>query len=274
MTNISIKRFGQFKGSEVILATLSGDNTSISFMNWGAAIQNWTVNHSTKLQNSVVLGFENFDFYPKFSPYFGSIVGRVINRINQGRFELNGINYQLDVNRSPNHLHGGITGFGKSIWDFETDEKENSITFSIKSNDGDGGYPGNVNVKAKYKLAGKKLTIEISATVDRETPLNMGQHNYFNLCSQSEENYNICNHLLYLNAASFNEIFVLNTSVAAKLSRSINQALPRRPLPDVCNSATIQVDFSRKQLLLIASALVLSICFRKIRSYSVGQDVI
>ena len=205
MTSISKKKFGQFKGSEVTLATLSGDNTSISIMNWGATIQNWTVNHSTQSQNSVVLGFDNFDFYPKFSPYFGSIVGRVINRINKGKFELNGINYQLDINRSPNHLHGGITGFGKTIWNFETDEKENSITFSVKSKDGDGGYPGNVNVRAKYKLAGKKLTIEISGTVDRETPLNMGQHNYFNLCSQSEENYNICNHLLYLNASSFTE---------------------------------------------------------------------
>ena len=205
MTIISKKKFGQFKGSEVTLATLIGDNTSISIMNWGAAIQNWTVNHSTQSQNSVVLGFENFDFYPKFSPYFGSIVGRVINRINKGKFELNGINYQLDVNRSPNHLHGGFSGFGKAIWDFETDEKENSITFSIKSDDGEGGYPGNVNVKAKYKLIGKKLTIEISAIVDRETPLNMGQHNYFNLCSPSEKNYNICNHLLYLNSNSFTE---------------------------------------------------------------------
>ena len=205
MTNISKKKFGQFKGSEVILATLNGDNTSISFMNWGATIQNWTVNHSTQSQNSVVLGFENFDLYPRYSPYFGSIVGRVINRINLGKFELNGINYQLDVNRSPNHLHGGLTGFSKAIWDFETDEKDNSITFSIKSDDGDGGYPGNVNVKAKYKLVGKKLAIEISAIVDRETPLNMGQHNYFNLCSPSEKNYNICNHLLYLNANSFTE---------------------------------------------------------------------
>ena len=205
MTNISKEKFGQFNGSEVILATLSGDNTSISFMNWGAAIQNWTVNHSTKSQNSVVLGFEKFDLYPNFSPYFGSIVGRVINRINEGKFELNGINYQLDINRSPNHLHGGVSGFGKSIWDFETDEKENSITFFINSDDGEGGYPGNVNVRAKYKLVGKKLTIEISAIVDRETPLNMGQHNYFNLCSPSEKNYNICNHLLYLNSNSFTE---------------------------------------------------------------------
>ena len=57
-------------------------------------------------------GFEDFEFYPKFSPYFGSIVGRVINRIDKGRFKLNNIEYQLDINRPPNHLHGGEMGFG------------------------------------------------------------------------------------------------------------------------------------------------------------------
>ena len=89
------------------------------------------------------------------------------------------------------------------------DRFKDRVIFPIQSYSGRtlgfGGRALNVNVKAKYKLAGKKLTIEISATVDRETPLNMGQHNYFNLCSQSEENYNICNHLLYLNASSFTE---------------------------------------------------------------------
>ena len=68
MTSITKKKFGQFKGSEVTLATLSGDNTSISIMNWGAAIQNWTVNHSTQSQNSVVLGFEKFELYFDLSP--------------------------------------------------------------------------------------------------------------------------------------------------------------------------------------------------------------
>jgi len=205
MSIISNKVFGKFQDKEIILTSLTDRDTSISIMNWGAAIQNWIVYHSTEKQSSVVLGFKDFDLYPKFSPFFGSIVGRVINRINKGSFELNGIKYQLDINRSPNHLHGGNKGFGKSIWDHETDEKNNSVIYSIKSKDGDSGYPGNVKAYVKYKLKDHKLTIEMTADVDRETPLNMGQHNYFNLCSQSEKSYNICNHSLYLNSKSYTE---------------------------------------------------------------------
>ena len=196
------KIFGKFNDKEVILTSLKDEDTSVSIMNWGAAIQNWKVGNT---QNPVVLGFENFELYQKFSPYFGSIVGRVINRIDSGRFELNNIEYQLDINRPPNHLHGGESGFGKHIWDFETNEDGNSVTYFIKSSDGEGGYPGEVNAKVKYILKGKRLTIEMSATVDRETPINMAQHNYFNLCSPFEEKYNICNHFLYLDSKSFTE---------------------------------------------------------------------
>ena len=206
MSKISNKKFGIFNNKQVILTTLnSKQNTKISFMNWGRSIQNWIINHPQDGIVSAVLGFEDFEFYPKFSPYFGSIVGRVINRIDKGRFKLNNIEYQLDINRPPNHLHGGEMGFGKLIWDFETNEEDNSVTYSINSFDGEGGYPGEVNAKVKYILKGKTLTIEMSATVDRETPINMGQHNYFNLCSSFEENYNICNHLLYLDSKSYTE---------------------------------------------------------------------
>ena len=127
MSKITNQIFGKFYDKEIVLTTLSDKNTSVSIMNWGATIQNWTVYNSTEKQSSVVLGFENFDLYPKFSPFFGSIVGRVINRINKGSFELNGTRHQLDINRPPNHLHGGINSFGKSIWNFETDEKNNNL---------------------------------------------------------------------------------------------------------------------------------------------------
>ena len=205
MSKITNQIFGKFFDKEIVLTTLSDKDTSVSIMNWGATIQNWTVYNSTEKQNSVVLGFEDFDLYPKFSPFFGSIVGRVINRINKGSFELNGTRHHLDINRPPNHLHGGNKSFGKLIWDFETDAKNNSVKYSIKSDDGDGGYPGNVHAHVKYKLKEHKLYIEMTANVDRETPINMGQHNYFNLCSNSEKSYDICNHILFLNSKSYTE---------------------------------------------------------------------
>ena len=87
MSKISNKNFGIFNNKKVILTTLNSEqNTKVSFMNWVASIQNWVINHPNDGIISVVLGFEVFEFYPKFSPYFGSIVGRVINRINKGRF--------------------------------------------------------------------------------------------------------------------------------------------------------------------------------------------
>ena len=86
MNKIINNTFGRFKDSDVILTSLfGGNNTCISIMNWGASIQNWTINNSENSSNSVVLGFENFDYYPKYSPYFGSIIGRVIN-ITNGTF--------------------------------------------------------------------------------------------------------------------------------------------------------------------------------------------
>ena len=116
MSKITNQIFGKFYDKEIILTTLSYKDTSVSIMNWGATIQNWTVYSSTEKQSSVVLGFEDFDLYPKFSPFFGSIVGRVINRINNGSFELNGTRHHLDINRPPHHLHGGNKSFGKLIW--------------------------------------------------------------------------------------------------------------------------------------------------------------
>ena len=200
--------FGNYQGKEVVLSTLFGDNDNyISIMNWGAAIQNWVVKSSDGELTSVVLGFKQFDYYPKYSPFFGAIIGRVANRIANGKFSLNGKKYNLDKNKPPNHLHGGKTGFGRSIWDYQIDENSNSIKYLIKSSDGHEGYPGNVEATVKYSLNKDKLTIEMEATSDQETPINMAQHNYFNLCSSknSLSNYNICEHVLYLNSFYYTE---------------------------------------------------------------------
>ena len=150
MSDIDVKKFGTFQEKDVILVTLLGENgCKISFMNWGASVQNWDVRDNQNRDVSVVLGFDNFEHYPSFSPFFGAIVGRVINRTSKGKFSLDGIDYQLSINRPPNHLHGGSSGFGTSLWDFKIDNIKNSITFSIESKDGHEGYPGNVSTSVK-----------------------------------------------------------------------------------------------------------------------------
>ena len=221
---IEVNDFGKYSGKTVKLVHLFGsDGTRISFMNWAAAIQNWVTKDKNFKDTSVVLGFNEFDKYPNFSPYFGAIVGRVINRINKGRFSFNGKNYQLPINRPPNHLHGGETGLSKLIWDLDIDSSTNSLLFSIKSLDGHEGYPGNVNVSVKYKLKETKLSIEIKAEVDRPTPINMGQHNYFNLCPNSTNisNYNICDHELFIDSLYYTETDI-NLIPTGKLKSLIN----------------------------------------------------
>lgn len=201
------KKFGEFEGKDVVMSTLYGENDNyVSIINWGAVIQNWVVKMPNNEINSVVLGFDDFDYYPKLSPFFGAIVGRVANRIANAKFEINNKTYNLEKNRPPNHLHGGSNGFGRSIWEFACDEKSNSIILKIDSPDGHGGYPGNVKASVKYTLEGEKLIIEMKAKSDSETPINMAQHNYFNLSSNKiNEKYNVCDHFLYINSHLYTE---------------------------------------------------------------------
>ena len=205
---INSKVFGKFLDKDIVLTQLSSENKFfISVMNWGAAIQDWKILNNDNKPTNIVLGFEKFDFYPAHSPFFGAIIGRVINRISKGEFNLNRSKFNLPVNRPPNHLHGGPEGFGTSLWDMEINKVQNSVTFYISSKDGHQGYPGNVDASVKYTLSGDCLSIEMLANTDRPTPINMGQHNYFNLSSINGINsdYNICNHQLYINSSSYTE---------------------------------------------------------------------
>ena len=97
MSKITSQIFGKFFDKEIVLTTLSDKDTSVSIMNWGATIQNWMVYHSTEKESSVVLGFEDFDLYPKFSPFFGSIVGRVIRDATQEVLVKRGVYWNIEV---------------------------------------------------------------------------------------------------------------------------------------------------------------------------------
>ncbi len=91
----------------------------------------------------IVLGFDSIDGYLKGHPFFGAIIGRYGNRIAKGRFSIDKHDYTLATNNGPNHLHGGVRGFDKHVWNAEI-LTENSLRFSRVSPDGEEGYPGNV----------------------------------------------------------------------------------------------------------------------------------
>lgn len=174
-------KIGLFEGKSVDEISLVSDKgVELSFLNWGATLRDWRVPVGNKLR-SVVLGFDDFKFYPDHSPNFGCIVGRVANRISNSQFSINNQSYSLTPNVGAHHLHGGPEGLGRRVWDYDIDSSEQRIKFYFKSLSGEMGYPGNLNVEAVYTLKDYTLSLEISAQVDQETPINLVPHHYFNL---------------------------------------------------------------------------------------------
>jgi aldose 1-epimerase len=125
-------------------------------------------------RRDVVLGFENLSGYlQKGNPYFGALIGRYGNRIANAKFTLDGKTYTLAANNNGNHLHGGIKGFDKVIWNVDAADSS-SIHLSYKSKDGEEGYPGNMQIKVVYSLDNDNaLKIEYSATTDKACPVNL-----------------------------------------------------------------------------------------------------
>jgi aldose 1-epimerase len=115
---------------------------------------------------------------------FGATVGRVGNRIAKGRFTLDGKAYQLATNDGPNHLHGGLKGFDKVVWDARIVSSDDgpSVSFSYLSPDGEEGYPGNCRATVVYTLTNAgDLRLDYTVTTDHATPVNVTNHSYFNL---------------------------------------------------------------------------------------------
>ncbi len=150
----------------------------------------------------VVLGFDTIEEYFQVpETFFGSIVGRVANRIAGAAFELNGQRFELSANEGRNHIHGGPTGFHSKVWKVLSAD-ETQITFSYRSQDGEEGYQGNVELKVVYSLNDLEgLKIAYEATTDKATPINLTNHSYFNLLGAG--NGKIDGHIFQIHASQF-----------------------------------------------------------------------
>lgn len=136
----------------------------------------------------VVLGCDDLAGYLAGHPYFGAICGRVSNRIAGGTFELNGKTHALAKNNGANHLHGGVVGFDKHLWKAtpRRSERGPAVDFELVSPDGDEGYPGRLTARATYTLTPDgELWVEMSATTDAPTVVNMVHHSYWNLAGHA-----------------------------------------------------------------------------------------
>ena len=153
----------------------------------------------------IVLGFAADSGYQDAHPYFGAIVGRYGNRIAKGRFVLEGREYLLAANNGPNHLHGGVKGFDKVVWEMQRVAGKNAVTFSRTSPDREEGYPGNLAVRVTYELTdANELIVDYFATTDNATPVNLTQHSYFNLAGEGAGD--ILGHQLSINADRYTPV--------------------------------------------------------------------
>lgn len=179
--SVAVEEFGSFEGKRVDQFKLKSDTgVEVDLISWGVVVRDWCVPVAGALR-SVVLGFDGFDAYPAHSPYFGALAGRVANRIRNGRFALDGTTYELGRNFGQHTLHGGPEGIGRQVWSGEADSAGNAVRFTLDSPDGAMGFPGNVKFTATYTLSGNRLRLDIAAKADRRTPINVVQHQYFNL---------------------------------------------------------------------------------------------
>jgi aldose 1-epimerase len=173
--------------------------------NYGATIVGLTTPDRSGHFADVVLGFDSIRGYTsraylRESPYFGAVIGRYANRINNGRFALNGDMISLNINNRPSHLHGGLRGFDKVVWEGKPSGNA-SLQLSYESKHGEEDYPGNLRVTVKYTLTDDALEIECNARTDQDTIVNLTNHSYFNFKGAGEGN--VLEHELKLNADRF-----------------------------------------------------------------------
>ena len=179
---MSVTKFGEIDGVPVWeVAIRSSAGAEAKIINWGAVVRDMTVPIHTGAAQRVVLGLNSIEDYIHHSAHFGAIAGRVANRIAHGRFTLGGKTYELTRNFRDKHtLHAG-NGTGKNLWQLAHHD-EGSVTLTYLSPDGDSGFPGNVLIACTYRLTEPAtLRVELTATTDRPTPVNLAQHSYFNL---------------------------------------------------------------------------------------------
>ena len=167
-------------GEPVELLTLDNGVLSCQIITFGAALRSLVVPDRDGKPVDVVLGYDTLEEYADQDAYLGAVVGRFANRIAEGRFTLNGQEYKLAVNNGPNHLHGGVVGWSYRVWTVEELTADRAV-LTLHSPNMEEGYPGQVDVKVTYELTGSALSLTYDAISDRDTPLNLTNHSYFNL---------------------------------------------------------------------------------------------
>ena len=170
--------FGKMQsGTEVYSYKLENDKIFVEIITYGAIMKAFGAVDSERI--NVIGSYSTLEDYRNDTTYQGALIGRVANRIENAKFTLDGIEYNLVKNDGVNCHHGG-DGFNSKVWTVE-EVGDDFITLSYYSKDGESGFPGAVSAKVKYTLCDEALVISYSAIPDKKTPISLTSHPYFNL---------------------------------------------------------------------------------------------
>ena len=176
----------------------------ICVCNYGGIIVSMMMPDRNGKLDNVVLGLNNIqDMVNEVNPYLGAAIGRYGNRIANGKFSIDGVEYTLPQNNATNCLHGGLRGFSHHVWDAEQRDKQ-TLVLKYVSADGEEGFPGNLSVEMTYTLTDKnEVRIDYKATTDKKTLCNLTNHSFFNLGGIKTETPSIINNVLTLNCDKY-----------------------------------------------------------------------
>ncbi|OAM86933.1 galactose mutarotase [Termitidicoccus mucosus] len=203
----------EIDGKKSDLYVLTNKNgVEIAVTSYGARVVSWLTPDRAGKFDDIVLGYDNVQGYvASAEPYFGAAIGRYGNRIAKGRFTLDGAHYAIPANNGENALHGGPRGFQSFVWDTRQPDHR-TLEFTHLSQDGDQGFPGNLQVKMVYTLTDdNELKITYEATTDKPTPVNLTHHSFFNLHgtrdgTDGDRLRTINDHLLTLHASHYTPV--------------------------------------------------------------------
>lgn len=208
-SGIKMTIFGKMPDGQVVhLYTLTNSRgMQVGLINYGARIVSIVVPDRNGHMADVVLGFDNLEGYvSKNDPFFGATVGRYANRIANGKFKLDGVEYKLPINDGPNTLHGGPQGFDKKVWTGrELSGAAPAVEMTYFSKNGEMGFPGDMHVKVVFTLENDNaLRLDYTATTDKDTVINLTNHSYFNLDGAGSGN--ILDEVAMINAGEFTPV--------------------------------------------------------------------
>ncbi|XP_064623118.1 galactose mutarotase-like [Lineus longissimus] len=187
------KEISRFKFSNL-------NNVTVEIINFGCYITSINVPDRNGKFKDIALGYNTIEEYEDDQFYLNSVVGRCANRICKGKFTIDGETHQLNVNNGPNHLHGGLCGFNKKVWEAEV--HDTCLILSYTSPDMEENYPGALTVHIRYELTDdNEFNIHMTAETTKTCPVNMTQHTYFNLAGH--DHGNVYDHLLTLYCDKF-----------------------------------------------------------------------